>query len=86
MKRVMKIIFVVVTLGVMGWAFFEQTKEQPNVWIQIVAVILFFAAMSRLTRRTASNSTIESPAEREFNTGIKKDLIELDKEDQKDAK
>lgn len=86
MKKGIKIVFVLATLGFMFWAFWEQTQEKPNVWIQIIAVVLFFTAMSRLSRKTVSNSVQESPAEREFNAGIKKDLIELEKEEEKDAK
>lgn len=40
----------------MGWAFVEQTKTHPNVWVQIAAVVLFFYGMMKLTAKASSKS------------------------------
>lgn len=68
----------------MGWALVESSKDEPNIWIQIVGVALFFFAMAKLMQKTPSNTHQQGPAEREFDAGIKKDLINQAKEE-KDA-
>lgn len=85
MRKAFKIAYILVTLFFVGWAINEQTKTTPNIWIQIVAVILFFYAMSRLMSKTSSNTMEHNPADREFNTAIKRDLMDIEKQE-KDAK
>lgn len=41
----------------MGWALMEQTKTEPNIWVQVIGVALFFYAMMRLMAKTPSNFT-----------------------------
>lgn len=53
--KIIKIIFIALTLFFMGWAAVEQTKDHPNIWIQITGVALFFYAMMRLMQKTPSN-------------------------------
>ncbi|MEK6493321.1 hypothetical protein [Myroides odoratimimus] len=82
--KIAKIIFNILILFFMGWALVESSKDEPNIWIQIVGVALFFFAMAKLMQKTPSNTHQQGPAEREFDAGIKKDLINQAKEE-KDA-
>ncbi|WP_286435518.1 MULTISPECIES: hypothetical protein [Myroides] len=69
----------------MGWALMESSKDQPKIWVQVVGVALFFFSMAKLMQKTPSNTRQQGPAEREFDAGIKKDLINQAKEEEKDA-
>lgn len=82
--KIAKLALTLATLFFMGWALVESNSEKPNIWIQIVGVALFFFAMARLMQKTPSNTHNHGPAEREFDAGIKRDLINQEKED-KDA-
>lgn len=82
--KIAKIALTLVTLFFMGWALVESSSEKPNIWIQVIGVALFFFAMARLMQKTPSNTHNRGPAEREFDAGIKRDLINQAKED-KDA-
>lgn len=84
--KIAKIALTLVTLFFMGWALVENTKDVPNIWVQIVAVALFFFMMAKLMQKTPSNTHQQGPAEREFDAGIKRDLINQAKEEEKDAK
>lgn len=44
----MKNIFYFLSFGVMIWALIEQTKDKPNIYIQITAVLIFFFLMMRI--------------------------------------
>ncbi len=44
---------MILIAGILIW---EQGKEKPNVWIQVVGVILFFYGMSRLSAKTPSKN------------------------------
>ncbi|WLD25096.1 hypothetical protein NU10_06935 [Flavobacterium dauae] len=44
----MKILLYIIAFGLMFWALIEQTKAQPNIYIQIVAVAVFFFLMRNL--------------------------------------
>ncbi len=57
----MKYIYIIITLVFIAWAFVEQTKENPNIWIQIVGVVLFFYGMMRLMSKVPSNKTADTP-------------------------
>lgn len=52
----MKFLIYIVAFGLMIWALVEQTKQQPNIYIQIVAVLVFFFLMMYLMNKTPSNS------------------------------
>lgn len=34
----------------------EQTKVKPNIWLQIIGVVLFFYGMARLSAKTPSKN------------------------------
>lgn len=52
----MKFLIYIAVFGLMFWALIEQTKDQPNIFIQIVAVAVFFFLMMYLMNKTPSNS------------------------------
>ncbi|MCA4806851.1 hypothetical protein IF084_10545 [Myroides odoratimimus] len=83
--KIAKIILTIATLFFMGWTLMESSKDQPKIWVQVVGVALFFFSMARLMQKTPSNTRQQGPAEREFDAGIKKDLINQAKEEEKDA-
>lgn len=39
----------------MIYALIEQTKPNPSIWIQIVAIVVFIIVMIRLMNKTPSN-------------------------------
>lgn len=52
----MKFLIYIAVFGLMFWALVEQTRQQPNIYIQIVAVLVFFFLMMYLMNKTPSNS------------------------------
>lgn len=52
----MKTIYVVLIFGMMGWAFYERTKPNPNVIIQAIGVLVFFYGMMKLMAKVSSNT------------------------------
>ena len=52
----MKFLIYIAVFGLMFWALVEQNKSQPNIYIQIVAVLVFFFLMMYLMNKTPSNS------------------------------
>lgn len=48
----MKSLFYVVGFALMIWALIEQSKEKPNLVVEIAAVIVFFFMMMRLMNKT----------------------------------
>lgn len=52
----MKFLIYIAVFGLMFWALIEQTKDQPNIFFQIVAVAVFFFLMMYLMNKTPSNS------------------------------
>lgn len=40
----------------MGWAFYEQTQPNPNVFIQAIGVLVFFFGMMKLMSKVSSNT------------------------------
>lgn len=52
----MKFLIYIAVFGLMFWALAEQTKSQPNIYIQIIAVLVFFFLMMYLMNKTPSNS------------------------------
>lgn len=55
----MKIILYLVGFGIMGWALYEQTTEQPSIWIQIIGIVVFILLMIRLFNKTPSNTQLK---------------------------
>jgi len=55
-NKIMKIILYLVGFGIMGWALYEQTTEQPSIWIQIIGIVVFILLMIRLFNKTPSNT------------------------------
>ncbi|MDR2222849.1 MAG: hypothetical protein LBE34_08910 [Flavobacteriaceae bacterium] len=53
--KIVKIVLALVALFFMGWALMEQTKTEPNIWVQVIGVALFFYVMMRLMAKTPSN-------------------------------
>ncbi|UUV21074.1 hypothetical protein MG290_04130 [Flavobacterium sp. CBA20B-1] len=51
----MKIILYVVAFALMIWALVEQTLAKPNLYVQIIAIIVFFFVMKDLLNKTPSN-------------------------------
>jgi arginine exporter protein ArgO len=52
----MKTIYIVLIFGLIGWAFYEQSKPNPNVIIQVVGVLAFFYGMMKLMSKVSSNN------------------------------
>lgn len=48
----MKILLYLGAFGLMIYALMEQTKEHPNIYIQIIAVAVFFVLMRNLMDKT----------------------------------
>ena len=53
-----KVIWIAVTLIFLIWAFVEQTKAEPNVWV--IGVLLFFYAMMRLSQKVNQSEVKKS--------------------------
>ncbi len=51
----MKSLIYLAGFALMIWALIEQTREKPNVFIQILAVVVFFFMMMKLMNKTPSN-------------------------------
>lgn len=77
-----KVIWIVVTVFFVGWAFVEQTKTTPNVWVQIVGVILFFYSMMRLMQKVPSNTVLKQQRERAFEEQLELEKQQEEKEHQ----
>ena len=54
-KQRMKTIYIVLILVVFAIAFYEQSKPDPGVWIQVIGVIVFFYGAMKLMSKTSSN-------------------------------
>ncbi|WP_035678621.1 hypothetical protein [Flavobacterium limnosediminis] len=52
----MKTIYIILIFALMGWAFYEQTKPEPNIFIQVIGVLVFFFGMMKLMSKVSSNS------------------------------
>jgi spore maturation protein SpmA len=55
----MKTLYILFIFGFMGWAFYEQTQTSPNVFIQVIGVLVFFFGMMKLMAKVPSNSKEE---------------------------
>jgi len=52
----MKNLLYFFSFGIMIWALIEQTKDKPNINIQIIAVVVFFFLMMRIMNKTPGKS------------------------------
>lgn len=50
----MKTILWLLAFALMIWAVIEQTRPEPNLYVQIAGVAAFFFAMYQLSQRTPS--------------------------------
>lgn len=81
--KVFKIVYIVIAVLFMVWALAQRANGNVQIWVQVVAVGLFFALMAKLMSKTPSNSQeMQNSAQREFDKGIKEDLIQQAKEQQ----
>lgn len=63
MKRML--FFIVILAGV--YAFYEQSKPNPNVWISAFCIVLFMLGLLFLNKKTTSNSFSDSDNENKDN-------------------
>jgi len=61
MKKIL--FFIAVLAGI--YAFYEQSKPNPNVWISAFCIILFMIGLLFLNKKTTSNSFPASDKETE---------------------
>ena len=47
------IIAMIIIAGILVW---EQTKSSPNMWIQIIGIVLFFYGMMKLSQKVSSKN------------------------------
>lgn len=52
----MKTVYIILIFGMIALAFNEQTKTQPNIWIQVAGVLAFFYGMMKIMSKTPSNT------------------------------
>lgn len=64
----MKYLVYFLGFGLMLWALIEQTKEQPNIYLQIIAVVVFFLLMMRLMAKIPSNNKRDVNSKEDENT------------------
>jgi len=64
----MKYLVYLLGFGLMLWALIEQTKEQPSIYLQIVAVVVFFLLMMRLMGKIPSNDKRDINSNEDENT------------------
>lgn len=63
MKKI--IFFIIVLAG--AYAFYEQSKPNPNVWISAFCIVLFMIGLLLLNKKTTSNSFSDSDKENKEN-------------------
>ncbi len=54
-KRTMSKILWLIGFGLMIWCLIDYQNGTPNLYVQILAVVVFFVAMMRLSNKTSSN-------------------------------
>ena len=52
----MKKLFIPIMIIAIGIALYEQSKNSPNIYIMIVAIVLFMYGMMRLTAKVPSKN------------------------------
>lgn len=63
MKKI--VFFIVILAG--GYAFYEQTKSEPNVWISAFCIVIFMIGLLFLNRKIIHNSFSDSDRENKEN-------------------
>jgi len=59
MKRILFIIAILAGI----YAFYEQSKSTPNVWISAICIVVFMVGLLFLNKKTTSNSFSDSDKE-----------------------
>ncbi len=54
-EMMQKFIILIMVLAI-GTAFYEQTSEDKNVYVMVVAVVIFMMGMMRLSSKTPSKN------------------------------
>lgn len=52
----MKKLLIPIMIIAFGIAFYEQSKEKSNLYIQIIAIVIFMYGMMRLSAKTPSKN------------------------------
>ena len=52
----MKKLLIPIMIFAIGFAFYEQSKEDSNIYIQIIAIVIFMYGMMRLSANTPSKN------------------------------
>jgi glucose uptake protein GlcU len=55
-KMKLKNLNIIIILVIAGLLIWEQSKEKPSVWIQVIGVVCFFYGMMRLSAKTPSKN------------------------------
>ncbi len=55
----MKAFYILLFIAIIGYTFYEQSKPEPNVWIQAIGVLVFFFGMMKLMAKIPSNTKEE---------------------------
>lgn len=49
-------IYIVIMIFVAGFLIFESSRQKPNVWLEVIGVVVFFYGMMRLSAKTPSKN------------------------------
>lgn len=52
----MRTVLLIIIILAGSLAFFEQSKEQPNVWISAIGIIVFMVGLLMLNKKVTFNS------------------------------
>jgi glucose uptake protein GlcU len=52
----LKNLNIIIMLVIAGLLIWEQTKEKPSIWIQVVGIVFFFYGMIKLSAKTPSKN------------------------------
>jgi len=52
----MKIVILIIIVLAGGYAFFEQSKTEPNVWVSAVCIVVFMLGLLLLNKKVTYNS------------------------------
>ena len=60
MKKIISILLILVAIGVLFW---QQSQDTKQVWFQIIAFVVLFYGMSRLSAKVPSKHKLEEEEE-----------------------
>ncbi|WP_277631976.1 hypothetical protein [Avrilella dinanensis] len=63
----MKTFLWLAAFALMIWAVVEQTRPEPNLYVQIAGIVAFFFAMYSLSQRTPSEQEKQNQSDKEEN-------------------